>query len=66
MDAARLICRMVALHGAYDLATKTTPEFKLAVDALVLACHAWEALDDYPGQIDNTAPTGSEDGAPAG
>jgi len=51
---ARGICRMVAIWGAGDLATKTTAEFRTAVLALVAACQAFEALDDFPGQIDST------------
>jgi hypothetical protein len=31
----------------------------------VAACQAFEALDDYPGQIDQTPPTGVEDEPPA-
>ncbi len=56
IQAVRFICRMVAIYGASDLATRTTPAFKAAVDALVLACAAFEALDDQPGQIDGTPP----------
>lgn len=52
--AARVICRMVGVWGAGDLATKTTPEFATAVFALVTACQAFEALDDFPGQIDSS------------
>ena len=48
----RKVCRVYAVLGAGDLATKTTPEYALAVAALALACHAFEALDDYPGEID--------------
>ncbi len=53
---ARKICRIVAIFGAGDLATKATPEFRTAVLLLVAACQAFEALDDFPGQIDATAP----------
>ena len=38
---------------------------RAAVVALVAACQAFEALDDYPGQIDQTVPTGVEDEPPA-
>lgn len=61
ISLTRHICRTVHIFGARDLAAKTTPEFKLAVDALVAACEAFEALDDQPGQIDNTSPRGPED-----
>jgi len=63
---ARKICHLKALWGAVDLASRTTPEFAAAVSALVAACEAFEALDDSPGQIDNTAPffEGDPDGAP--
>jgi len=56
IQAARLICRMVAVSGAGNLATVTTPEFKTAVLALVTACQAFDALDDFPGQIDSSGP----------
>ena len=46
---------------AADLAAKTTPQFAAAVSALVLACQAFEALDDQPYQVDNTAPRGPGD-----
>lgn len=61
IKAARLICRMIGQYGAYDLQASTSPGFKLAVDALVVACHAFEAADDYPGEIDTTLPAGPED-----
>ena len=56
IQSTRVICRMVHTYGATDLSTKTTPAFAAAVAALVAACAAFEALDDYPGQIDNTGP----------
>lgn len=58
---ARRICKLSAVWGAADLEAKTTPAFKAAVDALVIACHAFEALDDFPAQIDRTTPYGVED-----
>lgn len=61
---ARVICRVVTRYGVSDLAAKTTPEFKTAVNALVAACMAFEALDDQPAEIDATAPLGPEDVAP--
>lgn len=61
---ARKICRLVAVYGAFDLEAKTSPAFKLAVDALVVACHAFEAADNYPGEIDFVAPEGPEDPGP--
>lgn len=51
---SRKICKMVAVYGAGNLATVTTPEFETAVLALVVACQAFEALDDFPGQIDSS------------
>jgi len=51
---ARKICRLSSIYGARDLETKATPEFAAAVAALMLACAAFEALDDFPGQIDAT------------
>jgi len=58
---SRRICKLKALWGASDLQAKTSPGFKTAVDALVVACLAFEALDDYPAEIDATDPYGPED-----
>lgn len=52
----RHICRLVTRYGAADLAARTTPEFATAVAALMAACEAFTALDDYPMQIDASAP----------
>jgi hypothetical protein len=65
IKASRTICRMVAVYGANDLALVTTPAMAAAVTALVVACQAFEALDDQPGEIDNVAPLRpGEDGPP--
>jgi len=61
---ARKICKMVSLYGASDLASRTSAEFATAVTALVAACHAFEALDNFPFQIDRVAPAGPEDSTP--
>lgn len=62
---SRKICQIVGVYGAGNLATVTTPEMAAAVFALVAACHAFEALDDFPGQIDNSTPIRpGEDGPP--
>jgi hypothetical protein len=67
MQAARTICRMVGLYGAGDLSSRTTPEFAAAAFALSAACLAFEALDDQPGEHDNTGTIRvGEDGPPAG
>jgi hypothetical protein len=57
----RRVCHIVRTYGAAGLEAATTPEFKAAVDALMLACAAFEALDDYPAEIDATLPEGPED-----
>lgn len=61
---ARKICQIVGTYGAFDLEAKTSTAYKLAVDALVVACHAFEAADNYPGEIDYVAPQGPEDPGP--
>lgn len=62
---ARKICRLRAVYGAGDLATVATPEFAEAVAVLEIACAAFEALDNAPGEIDNVAPLRpGEDGPP--
>lgn len=60
--SARRICRMVGKYGTGGIAaaTSNTPAYLAAVVALVAACQVWEALDDYPGQIDQT-PGGETD-----
>jgi hypothetical protein len=61
---ARRICKLKAIWGAGNLEARTTPEFAAAVAALATACAAFEALDDFPAQIDNTGPVfaGDPDG----
>lgn len=61
---AKKICKMVALYGASDLASRTSAEFAAAVTALVAACNAFEALDNFPFQVDRVAPDGPEDSLP--
>ena len=62
---ARKICKVRAIYGAIDLSTRATPAFAAAVTALEAACQAFDALDDRPGEIDNTAPhRPGEDGPP--
>lgn len=62
---ARKICKLRVIWGAATLPTRATPEFAAAVDALVAACQAFEALDNAPGEIDNVAPLRpGEDGPP--
>ena len=63
--ATRIICRMVGRFGSYRVGTRLSPEFELAVVALVAACHAFEALDDHPFEVDETPGTGPEDLPPA-
>lgn len=62
----RKICVLVALYGANDLESRTTPAYAAAVVALVAACQAFEALDDFPGERDNTGTlfAGDNDGPP--
>lgn len=61
LRSSRTICRMVGRFGTVRFAAATTPEFAAAVLALQAACVAFEALDNYPGQIDKVAPDGPED-----
>lgn len=66
LAASRKICRMVGLYGTSGFFAKTEDAvFTAAVAALAAACQAFDALDDYPGQIDQTPPTGPEDETPA-
>ncbi len=58
------ICVLVGRYGANDLASRTSTEYALAVTALVAACHAFEALDNFPYQVDRVAPAGPEDSLP--
>jgi len=52
--AARKICRLVDRFGSIILARQTSPEFAQAVVALVTACKALDALDDFVAVIDRT------------
>lgn len=61
---AKKICSLVGKYGASDLASRTSDEFAAAVAALVIACHAFEALDNYPFQVDRISPAGPEDSLP--
>lgn len=53
---ARKISRVKHRFGATDLSVKADSAVALAVTALVAAYDAWAAADDYPGEIDATAP----------
>lgn len=66
IKASRLICRMVGTYGVFGLSEKTDPAFVAAVNGLVVACNAFTALDDFPGQVDRSAPYTSEDTMPVG
>lgn len=57
----RRICRIVNTLGVADLTAKTSTGYAAAVTALVAACTAFEALDDYPAEIDTSSPYGHED-----
>lgn len=57
----RKICKLIGTYGAGDLAARTTTEFAAAVFALQAACAAFEALDNFPMQVDTSAPFGPED-----
>lgn len=61
---SKKICKMVNVYGASDLASRTSSEFQAAVTALVAACMAFEALDNFPFQTDRLAPDGPEDSVP--
>lgn len=69
LAGARLICRAVGKYGTARFAARTTPEFAAAAAALAAACMAFEALDDYPGEVDSSGPirAGEDvDGTPVG
>lgn len=59
----RRFCRFVRLYGTSGLAKRTSPAVAIAATALATACMAWEMLDDKPGEIDYTEPSGWEDDA---
>lgn len=63
--SARQICRMVGRFGTAGIAnaTSNTPAYAAAVIALVAACQVWEAIDDYPGEIDQTSGGETDPGA---
>jgi|KBSMisStandDraft_5_1062788.scaffolds.fasta_scaffold111789_2 hypothetical protein len=53
---ARKISRVFHTYGATDLPVIANSAVYAAVAALTVAYDAWAAADDYPGQIDTTAP----------
>lgn len=55
------ITRLVQKLGASDLATKTSVDFQTCVTALVNCTVLILLSDDFPLQIDATAPLGPED-----
>jgi hypothetical protein len=58
---AREIAKLVNTYGAATLESKTSPQFKLAIEALIVAVRLFESLDDHPAEVDNTLPLGVED-----
>lgn len=58
---ARKICKLKANFGASNLRVATSADFDDAVTALTLACAAFEALDNFPAEIDRVNPAGPED-----
>lgn len=61
LEASRWICRIAGRFGTSAFGAATSDEFRAAVDALVIACNAFTALDDHPGEIDESLPLGKED-----
>lgn len=61
---SRHICRLVRRFGAGDLALMATPELATAVTALVVACTAFDLIDDFPGEIDRSFPQEDIDETP--
>lgn len=56
LQASKKISRVYHKFGATDLSVTGNSAIAVAVAALVLAYDAWAAADDFPGQIDATAP----------
>lgn len=64
LQHTRAICRIVGIYGVQGLFAYTgSAQLRDAVNLLVVACQAYEALDNIPGQIDRQAPYGAEDEA---
>lgn len=62
LAVARKTCRLVGRYGtAGVIAYTASPALGAALEAVRTACMAWEALDNYPGEIDEIAPDGPED-----
>lgn len=59
---ARQVCRKVGRYGtAGVIAYTASPALGAALEAVRVACMAWESLDDKPGEIDANYPNGNED-----
>lgn len=62
---AKSMCKYIKLATPARLVEAGMPQALVdAMLAVKLACEIWEALDNFPGEIDGTAPTGPEDVAP--
>jgi hypothetical protein len=59
---ARQICRKVGRYGTSGVVAFTgSAALGTALEAVRVACMAWEAGDNYPGEVDDVAPDGPED-----
>jgi hypothetical protein len=67
IQLARNVCKFVGKYGTFTLAERTSEDLASAMDAVRIACLAWEALDDRAGFIDRTADVDEPfDGVPGG
>lgn len=57
----RKLCAIVRKYGASDLASATSDAYAAAIATLMIACAAFEAADNSPGEVDNIPPAGPED-----
>lgn len=58
----RKLCRLVNQYGVGAVITYTgSANIGSALNALAQACRTWEQADNYPGEIDLSAPQGPED-----
>lgn len=55
LRAAKQICRTANRLNSVPILTALNPTFATAVAAVVAACEALRALDNFPGEIDSSA-----------
>lgn len=54
LKGVRLICRVAEKFNTVAYVNTVNPQLAVAIQAVVTACAGLRALDDFPGEIDNS------------